>query len=61
MNWFVVLEAVVVAFALGFCLGGRQEAWYWADHGDKGGSVHHKGKFYVVKPEGSSHDPHETD
>ncbi len=43
---------IVIAFCLGYILGGRHEARYWADHADNG-SLNHKGKFFKVSAEGS--------
>ena len=38
----------VITLCLGFIIGGRMEASYWAEHGENGGSVHHRGKFYRI-------------
>lgn len=46
--------APILALGLGFIIGGRMSDGYWADHGEYGGLVHHKGKFYrVTKEDGS--------
>lgn len=47
---------VVLAFALGFCVGGRHEARYWAMH-DGGTPVHHRKRFYYVRAERSEAEP----
>lgn len=50
-----LLVWVWAAFPLGLCfgfiIGGRQSDEYWADHGEHGGSVHHRGRFYRVTKE----------
>jgi hypothetical protein len=53
IEWPWLIAVGLFAWAFGFWQGGRNSDWYWADHGEHGGSVHHKGKFYYVKPEGS--------
>jgi len=44
--------AFPLGLGLGYVIGGRHADGYWADHGEHGGSVHHRGKFYKVTPEG---------
>ena len=50
------LAAVVLAFCIGHWVAGRMEAAYWAAHGEDGGSVFHRGKFYLVNLESAEWD-----
>lgn len=49
---FIAIVASVVMACLGFVLGASVTDAYWVDHGENGGTVYHKGKFYTVKRAG---------
>jgi hypothetical protein len=51
--WLFVLIAGG-AFLFGYNFADRAADWYWAHHGDHGGSVHYRGRFYKVLREGES-------
>lgn len=52
MGALEIIGLIAIAWAIGFGMGARNADGYWANHVN-GGSVYHKGKFYVVKPEGN--------
>lgn len=53
MDWYYLIISILIAFSIGFALGGIHQASYWALKSKRKHQtpVHHNGKFYFVVAE----------